>query len=374
MKIALIGSGISSGGLVSMLSEFLRCHPGGDTEVTLFCSKDFLSHYTNINSSIKIETTDTLSESKWTLFFCNRYQREFVKLIEGYNPDSVFFITGTCKKGLEKYNSYIVLNNQLYTSFKRLFKQRSLKIALTTSIFALKFRRNLKFISHVFFSSEYSKKESMGVLHVKDCIVVPFACNSNFYLPEERVNYEINKVVKLLNIGSIIPYKNQLVVIEALKLLRDNGYDFQMTFVGKPLSNGYNNTCRRKIAEYRLANNIKFIEWLNQAQIIEVIDNCDIFINSSETDTCATAVEEGMARCKPVIASDTLFNKEMVCDGGLFFSLDNPKSLCKSIIDYIENEGLRREKAQRGYTLSKSWTLQNTARGYYEKILSDNKA
>jgi len=371
MKIALIGSGVSSGGLVSMLSEFLSYHPGKGIEVSLFCSDEFLHQYPGIHPDIKVQLTDALTETKRSGLLSLSYRDVFIKQINEYNPDVVFYITGSSKNGLELYNSYIVLNNQLYTNYCKIFKQRSLKVSLTTFVFALKFRQRAKKISHIFFSSEYSYRESSVVLPINDYKIVSFACNSNFYVDKSISGQEIKNTVELLNIGSIIPYKNQLVVIDALKVLKEKGIDFRLTFIGKKLSKGYYKDCITKIKMYDLDERIDFIEWLPQKGIIEKIDSCDIFINSSDTDTCATAVEEGMARCKPVIASDTPFNREMVRDGGLYFSLDEPSMLADAIIKYINDADFRNVMAIKGYELSKKWTLKDTARAYYDKIISD---
>ena len=371
MKIALIGSGVSSGGLVSMLSEFLSYHPGKGVEVSLFCSDEFQRQYPGIHPDIKVQLTDALTETKRSGLFSLSYRVAFIKHIDEYKPDVVFYITGSSKNGLERYKSYIVLNNQLYTDYCKIFKQRSLKVSLTTFVFALRFRHRARKISHIFFSSEYSYRESSEVLPINDYRVVSVACNSNFYGDKSINGRKIQNTVELLNIGSIIPYKNQLVVIDALKVLKEKGVDFRMTFIGKKLSKGYYKDCITKIKMYGLDDRIEFIDWLPQKGIIEKIDTCDIFINSSDTDTCATAVEEGMARCKPVIASDTPFNREMVRDGGLYFTYDDPTMLADAIVKYINDDDFRNSTAIKGYKLSKKWTLKDTARAYYDKIISD---
>lgn len=372
-KIALIGSGNSSGGLVSMLNEFLSYHPGRAVEVTLFCSQSFITPYKNINPNIRIVLTDTLNENKWSSLFGLCYKRSFKKLIKNYEPNAVFFITGSSKFGLGNYRSYIVLNNQLYTNFRRVLKQQSLGVSITTFIYGLKFRLRSNYISYIFYSSEYSKEESQNILKSKKYAVVPFACNRIFYKDtiENDTRARQTKTVKLLNIGSIIPYKNQELVIDALKLIKERGYSFSITFIGRALSKKYLTTCQNKINKYGLSDQVSFIEWLEPNKVIEYIDKSDILINSSETDTCATSVEEGMARCIPVIASDTPFNREMVRDGGLYFSLGNASSLADVIAEYIDSEDLRNQLARRGYDLSRQWTLSDTAKRYYEIIIGE---
>lgn len=370
-RIALIGSGISSGGLVSMLRDFLSYRPEGNYEITLFCSKEFAHHYPTLHPSIKVEITDHLRESRLSMIVSTKYKKAFIQQIDNYNPDAVFFISGSSKDGLDHYVTYIVLNNQLYTNIRRIFKQKSLKVILTTLIYAFKFRRRARHITHFFFSSEYSKKESESVLKIHDSKVVPFACNKSFYLETPIIKEKKGNLLYLLNIGSFIPYKNQLVVIEALKLLKEKNVRFKQIFIGRVLSSRYYEQCIRKIKAYGLSDNVEIIEWLEQEKVIEQIDACDIYINSSETDTCATSAEEGMARCKPVIASNTLFNKEMVRDGGLYFDLESPITLAEAIVAYANNDALKREKAIKGYEISKKWTLLNTSQSYYQYIIEN---
>ncbi|WP_319504957.1 glycosyltransferase [Bacteroides graminisolvens] len=371
MKIALICGGVSSGGLYFLLSDIFCYAPDGDTEVTLFCSEEYIKPYKNINPKIKIQITEELAESKLSSLLVNRYSSAFINFIEDYNPSAVFFISGSCKKGLEKYNTYIVLHNQLYLSYSKIIKQLDLKVALCTMINAWHFNSNLKGLRHIIYSSKFSKEDAIKKHKGIDSTVIPLALNSKFHenLPETKNDFE-NDIVHLLNIGSIIPYKNQLVLIEALNILRKKRIKFRATFVGRIISKPYYYLCLYKIKKYGLFDSINFIPWVEASDVPSLIDSCDIYINTSETDTCGTSIEEGMARCKPVIASNTLFNYEKISNCGLYYNLDSPEELASAILQYLNDENLRCNRALEGQKKTKQWTLFETAKAYYEYIIN----
>lgn len=371
MKIALICDGVSSGGLYSILSEMFTYHPDNpDLEISLFCSSDYLRPYKNINPKIKIQICDDLICSKYAALFSNKYPSSFVDKINKYNPSAILYISGSCRRGLEKYKSYLILHNQLYISYWRILKQMDIKVVLTAMINAFKFRRNLKHIDTIIYSSEYSKRDALNCFKVKESVVIPLAINEKF-LQNLPISYKPfdSDYVNLLNIGSVLPYKNQLAVVKSLSVLKKSGIKFHCTFVGRIISKPYYYLIKAYIKVHGLRQFVTFIPWIESDKIPVLIDECDIYINSSETDTCGTSVEEGMARRKPVIASTIGFNKEKVQTAGLYYNLKKSSELADCIISYINDNEIRDEYSSKAQELSKKWNLIDTVSSYYKYIV-----
>lgn len=275
MKIALIGAGASSGGLVAVLRDILVYDPSDDIEICLFCVKGFLSHI-NISKKIKVVETQYAEETKLEGLVRKKYNKKFIELIKKYNPDAVFYITGTAKMGLEGYKSYIVLNNQLYADIPLILRQKNFKLELGLISKAIQFRRNVKWMDGIFFSSNFSREHAKKI-KTKKSQVISFACNSIFFSEYKEKILDIDKRhVKLLCIGSIIPYKNQKCVLMALHELQNRGIYAYVTFVGKVLSKKYYKECEKIIEKYSLQKFVTFLKWIKFDAVPSIIDTCAI--------------------------------------------------------------------------------------------------
>lgn len=371
MRIALVCGGVSSGGLYLILSEIFSYYPPcKGLEITLFCSSSYIKPYHDINPLIKIQLCNELNESKIASLLNNHYPKVFLDKIEKYDPFAIFFISGASKKGLENYNTFIVLHNQLYVDYLKILKQLDFKVAITTLINAFHFNNNVKNIKHIIYSSEFSKIGAKAMYPDIPSTVIPLTINSKFLadIPQDVKSFNRDNI-QLLNIGSVLPYKNQSVIVKALRLLIEEGYNVHCTFIGRVISKPYYLYINWLIKKYSLDHYVTFIPWLDSDKVPHAIDSCDIYINSSETDTCGTSIEEGMARKKAVIASDMQFNREKVGNAGLYYDLSDPTSLADAIKDYINNSELREKKSIEGFEKTTHWSLLNTAKGYYNYII-----
>ena len=365
-KIALIGCGPSSGGLVAVLSDVLSYSPPNNLIVKLFSPDQFIKENCHISDKIEyVDVSDGNAISK-------RKAEVLIKQkVKDFSPDAVFFVAGKYYKGMEEYKSFIILNNQLYVDFPKILQQKNLKLSISLLRAGYIFRKNLSHIDYLIYSSQYSYEIGNRVLKKNNCIVIPFACNSCFLAKNDQINRRFNdKEIKLLLIGSVIPYKNQLNVIKGVEILLSNGYNVTLTIVGSVLSKRYYRECIKYIKINGLEKYIHFIKWIVFKDIPKFIEEFDIYINSSETDTCGTSVGEGMARGLPVVASDFGFNREMVGNCGLFYDVKNPSSFADAVKSYIIDPEMSEKKAKAGYDKIRERTLFTTAKEYYEFISS----
>lgn len=372
MKIALLGVGVSSGGLVAVLRDVLDYTPPIEYKLSirLYCSEEFSKQYSQISKCIEVYVCKSLIDTKLSHTITTKFSNDFIKEIEAYNPDAVFYLTGTYRKGLEKYCSYFVLNNQLLTNYPRIFRQKSAKVIIQLLLMAVQFRINIKNINYIFFSSKYSEEETKKVIKKINSYIVPFACNSIFFKDAKLSYKEINKnEFIILYVSSIIPYKNQKAVIEAMKILKTKGYFPKLFLVGRVVSRRYYKECVSLITKYSLEANVRFTSWVAYDNIPALIDKADIFLNASETDTCGTLVQEGMARGLAIAANDEKFNREMLGNSGQYFDVKKPNSIANAIERYVIDDDFRNRNKKQAFELSRRWTLKDTANEYFKVII-----
>jgi len=371
MKVAIIGGDIGSGGLISMLKGLLEFDPiNYNIEVVLYCTFELYKSIPKIGRSIKVIKTNELRNRKLKDLFFYKYSKKFTRIIDELSPDLIFYISGTKKRGLEKYKSLYILNNQFYTNKSMIIRQG---LSVSTIVLLIKALHESKSIDNsdaVIFSSKYSFENSIKNNRIiKNSKVILLSCNdffkrSNKYIQKIRINDEI----KIIYIASIIPYKNQLVVLKAINILLKNEYNIKLTLVGKVLNQKYYKKCRKYINSNNINSKIEFIPWIEHHKLPDLINKNDIFLNASSIDTCGTSICEGMALNIPVIASRNGFNSEIMRNFGYYFNENDEYELANSIVDLIKDPIATNSRIVNANMLVKDYGLKDAAKLYYDYI------
>ena len=152
--------------------------------------------------------------------------------------------------------------------------------------------------------------------------ITNFVDTDYFKSEKTRVRKEIPEIVV---VATIWPSKNTLGFIEAVKLLRDAGEKFVVSWYG--ISEAYREyfeECQRKIEDYHLDDYIKLREKSNK--IKDVYLNADYFCLPSFYEGTPNALCEAISCGLPVICSDVCDNSIYVWEGknGVLF---NPQSI-----------------------------------------------
>lgn len=155
--------------------------------------------------------------------------------------------------------------------------------------------------------------------------------------------------------------KGHLPLIRALELVRNDGYDVEVEFVGDgPL--------RSEFEKYALEHNVsKYVHFKGRvsgsAEVREIIKNSDLFVFPTRAEGLPRVLLEAMAEGLPCISSPTcgipeILDKKFLCE------YDDEKALARIIEDLINNPKLMQRESIRN--------LQ-TAREYSKSILSKRR-
>lgn len=114
-----------------------------------------------------------------------------------------------------------------------------------------------------------------------------------------KSDYKIyGEKVKIISVGRFVKEKNYENLIE---LLSEVKFNFQLTLVGGgELKNHY----IRQIKNLGLENHINLIDWVEQKELIDLIVNNDIYIQSSISEGMPRAILEAMALQMPIISTN----------------------------------------------------------------------
>lgn len=166
-----------------------------------------------------------------------------------------------------------------------------------------------------------------------------------------------NSIPHLLFLSNLIESKGVIVLLDALKILKDKGYSFICDFIGAET---------KEIDARRFDEEVK-IRHLSKIAIYhgkkfgkekeDAFDRADIFVFPTfySNETFGIVNLEAMAHKKPIVSTNEGGIPDIVIDGvnGLISERGNPQSLSDCISKLLESEKLRRQMGNNGYKMLK---------------------
>ncbi|MGE5469632.1 MAG: glycosyltransferase family 4 protein [Bacteroidota bacterium] len=184
----------------------------------------------------------------------------------------------------------------------------------------------------------FSDQSAWNRFHVVHCGVDP-----------DRFHYVAVKPIarKLLYIGRLAVEKGLPVLFESLRLLHEQGYDWELTLVGDGNERPLLETMVRQMG---IAERVVFAGYANQEEIRDHLLQHDIFILPSFAEGVPVSLMEALACGIPVIATYVGGVTELVETGetGLMVSPSDPIALRDAIAKYLENYELRAKVSRNG--------------------------
>lgn len=132
-------------------------------------------------------------------------------------------------------------------------------------------------------------------------------------------------------------HKNHIVVLKAIKHLKDIGVNITVVFSGKETDfrNAENfNSLKSYINEYKLENQIKFLGFIDRDEQLCLLENAIAIIQPSLFEGWSTVVEDAKALNKFIILSNLNVHKEQINENVHFFNPNSEKELAEIINKY----------------------------------------
>lgn len=131
-------------------------------------------------------------------------------------------------------------------------------------------------------------------------------------------------------------HKNHIVILRAVKNLKDNGVDICIAMSGK--ENDYRNKdnfsyLKNYIEKNNLSKNIKFLGFLPRTEQLCLFENAKAIIQPSLFEGWSTVVEDAKALNKFLILSDLKVHREQVKENVLFFDPEKSNELAELLND-----------------------------------------
>jgi glycosyltransferase involved in cell wall biosynthesis len=167
----------------------------------------------------------------------------------------------------------------------------------------------------------------------------------------ERKTASQNSKLKIISVGSLFECKGFDILIEACRILRDRGVDFECTIAGGgPLETNL----RSQAASHMLQGKIKFTGYITQNELIPLYQQADVFalpIRLAIHWGIPNVVIEAMAAGIPVITGTLPSIPEIIRDGvsGFIIPEEDPQALADKLMLLAQNPELRQQISEAGY-------------------------
>jgi len=129
-------------------------------------------------------------------------------------------------------------------------------------------------------------------------------------------------------------HKNHMVVIEALGLLKQQGFDAVVAVTGNPLDPrhpGYVGQLNARIESLGLRDNFRILGLVPRRHVISLMRTCTALINPSFFEGWSSTVEEARVLGVPMLLSDIAVHREQMENAATYFNADDVEGLAAKL-------------------------------------------
>lgn len=135
-------------------------------------------------------------------------------------------------------------------------------------------------------------------------------------------------------------HKNHLMIVEAVKVLKEKKSEFLIVFTGKEFDHrnpDYTNEIKRRIAEYGLEDKFRFLGFIDRNEQLQLMKNSIAIVQPSLFEGWSTVVEDTKAINHVILLSDIPLHREQIKDNCIFFDAKNAIDLADKLLYAMNN-------------------------------------
>lgn len=174
-------------------------------------------------------------------------------------------------------------------------------------------------------------------------------------------DYSFENPYNVLYVSPVYVYKHQWNVVKAVAELRKKGYPLALTLVGKSVPDA-KVTLDKAIAEHDPQG-----EWVtchghvDYEEIDKIYKASDLFVFASSCENMPNTLIEAMSSGLPIACSKLGPMPEFLQEAGVYFDPEQPETIEKSIKEFVDNQKIRKEKAEISLANSKTYSWEKCA-------------
>lgn len=179
-----------------------------------------------------------------------------------------------------------------------------------------------------------------------------FICNKEYIFDKKAV---------FINVGRMSKAKNQILLIEAFKLVSEQNKNIRLHIIG---DGELRKTIEKKIKELDLEN-IVILKGIRN-NIAKELNNASVFVLSSDYEGLPLSVLEAMSSGLPIISTNAGGVIDIVENNvnGIIVEKRDKQKLANAMIKISKDKNKMEEMGRNSYLLSKKYTLRQMVKKY----------
>lgn len=217
------------------------------------------------------------------------------------------------------------------------------------------------FCTKVFCTSKYSYTAKY-----KKTVLMPVGVDADLFKKDDSITKLPRSVLFL---SRMAPVKKAHLLVEALKLLKNQGVVFSANFYGDPLTgdSGYYQKLKKDIVDSGLSDQVHFHPGVPNLETVQIYNQHEIFVNLSSSGMYDKTIFEAMSCETNIIVS----NKNLVglIDSDFLTNEDDVPMLADRLVKLLNKSA--EEKMKTGQALRQLAVEQHSLNKLIDKLVSE---
>ena len=337
-----------------------------DCEVLLVLMRDDISYEipTNLNYQI------TSSRVKLSVWKKNKFKlKDFEKIIAEFNPHIIhshlFEAEVLSRARIKKDIVYISHIHDNITQYNKLKCKKPIKRKISDNY------------ERIWLFKRYKKTDNQFISISSDTThflqnVLPFSLKNNIFSLANAIDYKSfenieskaigSELIRLISVGSLVPKKNQRLLVEIANLLKSKNINFEIIILGEGIERI---NLEDEIAIKGLSKYVKLLGNVNDVSFY--LKNSTLFLHTATYEPFGLVLLEAMASGLPVISLDGGGNRDVVLDGQNGHLIQENNAICfvKKIIELIHDPSEYKKMSLFSREFAKQFDINN----YVDKLV-----
>lgn len=210
--------------------------------------------------------------------------------------------------------------------------------------------------------------------------IIPHGIEARFFCQPRSQHpisaYSSEKPFRLLYVSIFMPYKHQIELALAIKVLRVEGVPIEIQFVGPPWG-WYSKKFHSLLRELDPKQDfLKYMGSISFKELHKFYRPFDAFIFASSCENLPNILIEAMAAGLPVLSSNLGPMPEILGDSGIYFDPRNVSSIVNAIRNFINDDALRFRLSMGSYEKAQAYSWEKNAQetfGFLEQVIKNSK-
>lgn len=231
----------------------------------------------------------------------------------------------------------------------------------------------------VIFLTEYAKRSVLKCTNsIMHSAIIPHGINPLLkHKPRKQLGVEYytkNNPIRVLYVSIINHYKHQWHLVNAVKILIDEGYPINLDLVG-PANKKALKKLKKAISLYDPQKKwVKYHGAVPHNKMGAYYKEAEIGVFASSCETFGQILTEKMAAGLPMACSNKSAMPEILKDAGIYFDPEKPLEIASVLRKLILSPDLRYQLALKGHKLAQQYSWDRSANetfSFLQKTISD---